>query len=75
MFEMGTGVTSSLLSPDLYLKFNRIKSILLLQVEFFHHTLALARIRTVLTSGQVLDLLVSVSLMYYYTYTSDLSTW
>ena len=59
MFEMGTGVPSPLLSPD----FNP-ENYSSLHVLFSPET-----------TGQAIDLLVSVSLIHYCTYTSDLSTW
>ena len=60
VFEMGTGVASPLLSPDLIWRM------------YLQNWISISCMKTI---GQVFDLLVSVSWMHYCTYTSDLSTW
>ena len=65
VFEMGTGVTSSLLSPDI--QSNALRLYPENQIKY--------QIVALKTTGQVFDLLVSVSSMHCCTYTSDLSTW
>ena len=86
MFEMGTGGSSSLLSPDLSLVFFmpgfaaiHEKSFAILDVfPFSGGTLkteqCLLSLLLLETIGQALDLLVSVSSIHYCTSTSDLST-
>ena len=65
VFEMGTGVTSPLLSPDLFFQVSL----------YLQNWIVFIMYLPSKTTGQVFDLLVSVSWICHHTYTSDLSTW